>query len=256
MVEISGNEESNRPGGRLPWFIDVFLYPTSRVGLGMLGLFVLVPFLLSLAVWGFALLINGLGGDLAFLIGVLAKEVVSGINAIVTLYMFWYVGLCIRESAEGNYRAPNSLASDSDEIWGMVEQTLLIAGTTAVCLLPGIAYYLVQNTVDGRFWLLLAGGGFFLPMALLSVVMQDGFWGLNPLRIMLSILRAFPRYLFVVPVFYAPLAIIACFVIYLGQTDNMFISLVFRAVYVYLLIVAAHVLGRFFYRNEERLDWF
>ena len=30
----------------------------------------------------------------------------------------------------------------------------------------------------------------------------------------------------------------------------------FRAMYVYLLIVASHMLGRFFYNNDERLDWF
>ncbi len=43
---------------------------------------------------------------------------------------------------------------------------------------------------------------------------------------------------------------------YLREGENLFVSLLFRAVYVYLLIVAAHVIGRFFYRNESRLDWF
>ncbi|MGI6273921.1 MAG: hypothetical protein ACOYLD_16420 [Anaerohalosphaeraceae bacterium] len=76
------------------------------------------------------------------------------------------------------------------------------------------------------------------------------------MRIIFSILRTFVQYLLVVPLFYVPIAIIVCLLIYLREGENLFVSLLFRAVYVYLLIVAAHVIGRFFYRNESRLDWF
>jgi len=249
MVQIKRTDEPKQSAGRLPWFIDVFLYPVSTAGLAMLGLFVAVPALLSLAVMG-----------LAHVVGVLALPlavVTIVIKWIIIFYMFWYLGFCIRESADGSFRAPDNLAPDFDDGFGAsLWQTLLILGTVAVCLSPAVVYYLSQHQVDGRFWLFLGVGGFFLPMALLSVIMQEGFGGLNPFRIILAILRTLVNYLLVVPVFYLPIAIIACFLIYLRGTDNAVFTLLFRAVYVYLLIVASHVLGRFFYRNEGRLDWF
>ncbi|HPD48542.1 MAG TPA: hypothetical protein P5279_17250, partial [Anaerohalosphaeraceae bacterium] len=88
------------------------------------------------------------------------------------------LGFCIRESAEGTFRAPDNLAPDFDDGVGETFwQTLLIVGTVAVCVAPAIVYYVTARHVDGYFWLALAGGGFFLPMAMLSVVMQNGFWG-------------------------------------------------------------------------------
>jgi len=90
----------------------------------------------------------------------------------------------------------------------------------------------------------------------LSVIMQDGLWGLNPFRIILSILRTFFKYSCVVCVFYLPIAIIACFIIFFLRNSNAFTFLLFQAVQVYLLFVASHILGRFYYKNEERLGWF
>jgi len=214
------------------------------------GHVVLVPFV-------FTLILQGL-----MLIGLLIIVVPLGlvffiIRQIITLYMFWYLGFCIRESADGHFRAPDTLAPDFDDgIGETIRQTLMILGTVAVCLFPGILYYITTDSIDTNFWLLLAAGGFFLPMALLSVIMQDGLWGLNPFRIVVSIIRTFLKYCCVVVMFYVPIAIIACFVVYFSGSDNAATDLLFRVVFVYLLIVASHMLGRFFYNNEERLDWF
>ncbi len=235
---------------RLPWLIDIFLYPISAAGLTMLGLFVIVPFVLTLFLMGLQSL--GLGVIMRPL-GFLLFLVVW----VIRFYMFWYLGFCVRESAEGHFRAPDNIAPGFDDSIGETfEQMLLIVGTVALFLLPSIVYYLVSRSIDTRFWLIMAGGGFFMPMALLSVIMQDGFWGLNPFRIIFSILRTFVRYCLVVPVFYLPIAIIAAFIIHFYRNDNAVTFLLFRTAYVYLLIVASHVLGRFYYRNEAALDWF
>ncbi len=237
------------PRKRLPWLIDSFLYPGSTAGLAMLGMFVLLPFVLTLIVQGLVWLgIPVIIVPVAFIFLV--------IRFIIMFYMFWYLGFCIRESAEGNFRAPDTLAPDTDDgIGETIRQTLMTLGTVAVCLLPGLAYYLIRQETGRDFWLLLAAGGFFLPMAMLSVVMQDGLWGLNPFHIVVSIIRTFLKYCCVAGMFYVPIAIIVCFIIYVPR-NNAAASLLFRAMYVYLLIVASHMLGRFFYNNEGRLNWF
>ncbi len=252
MLEIEPQIEHVEPvpRKRLPWLIDSFLYPASAAGLGMLGMFVLLPFVLTLIVQGLVWLgIPVIIVPVAFIFAV--------IRFIITVYMFWYLGFCIRESAEGHFRAPDTLSPDFDDgIGETIRQTLMILSTVAVCLLPGIAYYLIRAETGTNFWLLLAAGGFFLPMAMLSVIMQDGLWGLNPFRIVVSIIRTFFKYCCVVVMFYVPIAIIACCIIYFSRNSNAVTYLLFRAVFVYLLIVASHMLGRFFYNNEARLDWF
>jgi len=251
MLEIEPEIQHGEPVSRkrLPWLVDSFLYPGSTAGLTMLGMFVLLPFVFTLICR--VLLLTGLP---VIVVPVFAIFVL--IRFIILFYMFWYLGFCIRESAAGHFRAPDTLAPDSDDgIGETIRQTLLILGTVAVCLLPGIVYYLVREETGIIFWLLLAAGGFFLPMAMLSVVMQDGLWGLNPFRIVVSIIRTFFKYCCVAGMFYVPIAIIGCFIIYVPR-NNAVTSLLLRAMYVYMLIVASHMLGRFFYNNEERLDWF
>ncbi len=237
------------PRKRLPWLIDSFLYPVSAAGLTMLGMFVLLPFV-------FTLICYGLLRTRLPVIFVPVFCIFLLIRVIILFYMFWYLGFCIRESAGGDFRAPDTLAPDSDDgIGETIRQTLMILGTVAVCLLPGIVYYLTRDAIDIYFWLLLAAGGFFLPMALLSVIMQDGLWGLNPFCIVVSIIRTFLKYCCVAGMFYVPIAIIVYVIIYVPM-NNAVTNLLFRAMFVYLLIVASHMLGRFFYNNEGKLDWF
>jgi hypothetical protein len=99
-TEIKENQEEQQPENeippeenesavlrRLPWFIDIFLYPTSAPGLINLAIFTIIPLITRI------LFIPGL--ILNFLIG---------------FYLGWYLTECVRDSAKGNTRAPEAFA--------------------------------------------------------------------------------------------------------------------------------------------------
>ena len=235
---------------RLPWVIEVFLYPINAAGLTMLGLFVVLPFVLNLT-------LSFLSSAGLWVVAAPLGIVFFIIGWVLRFYLFWYLGLCIRDSADGEFRASDTLAPDFDDGPGeTVRQTFIVLAAIAVCFLPAVAYSLLTQTSVPVFWLTVATGGFLMPMALLSVVMQDGLWGLNPFRIFLSILRTHFWYLLVVVAFYVPIMMIALFLVYFSKSSNTAAYVAFQTVLVYLLMVASHLLGRFYFNNEERLGWF
>ena len=103
------------------------------------------------------------------------------------------------------------------------------------------------------FWALVWGMGACLPMALLSVILFNSLSGLNPRYWLLSIASAFLPYLGLL-VF---LAVIAGAVTLLGViARRSILGLLFCAVVVqYTAMIAAHVLGRFYFRFEKRIGW-
>jgi phage FluMu protein Com len=79
-IESEVVEETESLGGRrMPRFIDVFLYPISLPGLMNLGIFVVIPFLISI--------VSMLLGPLDVIVGV-PKFL---INMAIGLYFFWYI---------------------------------------------------------------------------------------------------------------------------------------------------------------------
>ena len=249
LTEISAQNRTEPAAERkLPWIIDVFLYPISVPGLTILGIFLFTPLIISLI--GFCLRALGLG-IFAIPLGFISLI----IHGIITLYMFWYLGECIRESAFGELRAPETL--NKDEGFGeMFLQMLHIFGCMVLCLGPAMAYYGLIEKRDSTLWTLLACGGFFLPMVLLATVMFDSFYGLNPIVITGSIFRTFFPYCGLVLASYAVVAIIVVMWIYLPvDAGNQVGHFILRAASIYLLWVAGHLLGRFYYRNEEKLYW-
>jgi len=93
---------------KLPWLIDIFLYPISVPGLTMLGIFILTPFILGLILSFLARALEALHPQMVlilFPLGILFAI----IRFIVTWYMIWYFGVCVQESAAGQIRAPETL---------------------------------------------------------------------------------------------------------------------------------------------------
>jgi len=90
-------------------------------------------------------------------------------------------------------------------------------------------------------------------MGLLAVIMFDSFSGLNPFLLIGSIFSTF--------FYYCGLILLYCTIGYLfTKTISLlhlsgFLNYVTVAAAVYLAMVAAHLLGRFYFRYKEKLYW-
>ena len=220
---------------RFIWFLDIFLYPISAPALTMIGIYVIWrivgPFLGILPLVGFFI----------YLI----------ITFIIALYMLWYITYCIRDSALGGLRAPetiNEMPMISDlfsEIWHVV-----------VCygalLAPPIIYRAVTDQQDLIWCILLCSGIFLFPMSLLSVVMHDNISGLNPWITLPSIFKTFFPYCGLVALLLGIFYLINKFLITKYLFWGSFIS---QIAGLYLYLICAHLIGRLYWRYKDKLDW-
>jgi len=262
--ENSGAEETESVGQRrLPWMIDIFLYPTSKGGLLTLTTFVLLKLFTDIAT--VMLMCCVFGGILSLIIRVV----------LVWSYMCWYFSECIRDSAEGGLRAPD-IAGTMPGLGDMFWHLARFFACFAIFLGPVVFYrgYIdftnveVNNTI---FLSLLAFGVFFFPMNVLAVVMFDSINGMNPILVIRSIISTFLQYCGLFILFYG-LGILFNTMLgmvlrissrmqipYRGFYSNILFNLimayVFNLLMAYALLIAGHLLGRFYWRYEEKLNW-
>lgn len=242
--EDSKAEETETATQRnLPWLIDIFLYPTSAPGLVHLVFFVGAQVVLYL-LWLLPFL-----GLINFILSIL-----------IGLYMCLYITECIRDSAAGRIRAPEAFATSS--AGDMYSQYLHIVGCCLIFFGPVGFYRLWIQRVDVLFWLLLVYGIFFFPMGLLTCVMFDSVRGLNPVLLLGSIFSTFVQYCGLVLLVAAIVLAVVLFT-HIQGTENveqnwirrMFLMMLFNSITFYATFVVAHLLGRFFWRNQEKLNW-
>lgn len=236
---------------KLTSFIDVFFYPISTPGLTILGIYVFTPVI-------FHLIKSELGTVFGTfrILWMPTQLLFAIINLIVTVYLLWYFNTCIRQSALGRMRAPETLNTDVGEgILDMAMQLFRIACCLLVCLTPAVVYYSIVEHSDWICWSLLACGILLFPMALLATVMFGSFSALNPILIISSVFTTFLPYCLVLLALCMPLVIVLGLLICLPDNTDKTIGFILRSVYAYLLLVAAHILGRFYYRNEKELYW-
>lgn len=238
------------PERKLPWIIDIFLYPFNVSGLTMLGVTVGVPLLLRVLVY--VLMACTALFPPAMVFWVLAIVVCWGGSFVLLLYMNWYACECIRDSARGAIRAPDTTAITPGlgDIFGRTFRVLLCV---LVCVAPAVIYLIQTHQFDPVFWTLLGVGGFFLPMALLAVTMFESLAGLNPLLLVGSILSTFVPYCLLVPFCYT-LIVLFPYAAYFVKEIGLPGYVVLFATYC-LWLVLAHLLGRFYWKYEERLNW-
>jgi hypothetical protein len=163
---------------------------------------------------------------------------------------------CICDSAAGNLRVPN-MAGDTPGFAEMGLHLIRIFFCLSVYLIPAYLYHKYTHRFDSAFWVIAGCGIFLYPMALLGVLMFDSINGLNPLVIIPSIFSAFFQYCGLI------VLIGAIIFSYLQAVkllpDDFFLRLVLfplvRTVALYLAMVAAHLLGRFYFRYQEKLNW-
>jgi hypothetical protein len=105
---------------------------------------------------------------------------------------------------------------------------------------------------DTAFAILLSFAVLFFPMALLGVAVTGSLYAINPVSLVTSIFRTFPQYMGILGVFYGGFWAFSKTASFLPQLWMAFP--VRRLLFFYLTMVMAHILGRFYWRYEERLD--
>lgn len=249
---------------KLPWLIDVLLYPISVSGVIHLAIFLFLPPL----VWGFLSRFAQTGGIIIF------GPLFVGVYLLLVGYMLYYICLCIFDSAKGGRRAPDITSLDLPNAGEIISQLFLILGAIAICFWPVALYYVFTKKIDLVFWVLSACGIFFLPMALLAGILFDATHALNPLFIIGSISRTFLPYCGLVPLFCVLgglLAVIVSKIFYVRSPQTlehaivqiiMVLNRLFMAtltypgmVFIYLAMVTAHLLGWFYWWHKDELDW-
>jgi len=226
---------------RLPWLIDIFLYPFSVPGLKSLAIFIGVP-----------LLIDILGTILPIQLSCLFGLVTMVIHIVIFLYIYWYFVECVRDSADGGVRAPEGLGA-TPGLAGMFWQTVNVIGCLAVFFTPFVFYMLFAKRADIIFWLLLIYAVSLFPMGLLATIMFDSAIGLNPRLLVRSISSTFFPYCGLVLLFVTPVVLIG--MLYAELQESRLWSFIIRSVVTYLVLVGAHLLGRFYWRYQDKFNW-
>jgi DNA-directed RNA polymerase subunit RPC12/RpoP len=226
---------------RLPWFIDIFLYPISASGLVNLVILSFLPRMLPPL------------GHLDYWMH--PQPLLVAIIVLLAGYLIYCLSDYIRDSTSGNRRAPDielslSILMNAGELIWLILNTFICV---AVCVGPLTAYLIITKQADIIFWLLVTYGVFFLPMVLLGLVLFDSLRALNPILIIASMLNVFLPYCGLVLLFFAVCGVIAILLVIMPQ--SFIISYLLSVVCIYLAMIMAHVLGRFCYKYRERLNW-
>jgi len=168
------------------------------------------------------------------------------------LYLYWYVTECVRDSAAGGLRAPETLGS-APGLGDMSLRALDIVGCLIVFWGPAGFYFFYTHKIDAIFWSLFAYAVFFFPMGLLSVIVFDSFSGLNPIVLIGSIFSTFLPYCAMVIVFVSAGFLIGK--IESAAPQSQVLSFIISCINLYLALVEAHLLGRFYWRYQDKLRW-
>jgi len=235
---------------KLPWIFDIFLFPTSMSGMSVLAIVVFTRFF-------FRVTVLYLGETARVFLPCLAPfglMVGIGIFVRIALYMYlcWYLCECIRGSAEGGVRAVETKGYNPG-LGEMFGHTIKIGFCFLLYLGPSTIYLIETKNKDAIFWSLFALGLTFLPMSFLGIAIYETWRGLNPFLLIGSIFSTFLPYLAMTLIF------IGVGILHVQHMpDKETPHLTFFATWfvgVYLVMVLAHLLGWFYHRYEEKLNW-
>lgn len=235
--------------------IDVFAFPFSMSGVIHLLLFWFCPFLL------------GFFGRMAAYGCCYFSLIVLGLYIAMIGYLYYYLSNCVIAAAKDERSAPDVSFEDPPAFTDLLRRFLLILACTLFCFGPVVIYMfyfyirlfapaggnaeLPGWQGDPVYWLLYGLGVFFYPMFMLAVSMFDSATALNPFLIIGSIVRTFLPYCGLAVIFCA----IGLFINVIRRLQPGGIPLLIWGLDVYLVFVAAYILGRFFRHYEDRLNW-
>jgi phage FluMu protein Com len=242
-------ERDKLPQRPLPWAIDIFLYPLCRSSLIILTLGTVIPLVLRVILkLSRALALAFAPALIPWVLSIIAHW---GAMLVFVLYITWYVAECIRDSAAGGIRAPDTTAL-TPGVSELIGQSLTVLACAGTCVAPAILF--TDGGTDPLFWILYGLGGFLFPMALLAVTLFDSLRALNPILLLSSLFSTFLPYCllaaFCCATYLLPPLAIRCLLNEFWLYGYLLLFVTF-----YLALVLAHLVGRFYWRNEERLNW-
>jgi hypothetical protein len=245
---------------RLPWCIDIFLYPLSISGIIYLVICFCSPIFISL-IYQFLLQQIWPIGEL----------IIAIFYMLFVGYVMYYLSWCIIDSTKGGRRAPDITNQPSSSKGELIECVGILLACIVFCFWPVAVYYIATGKTDFLYWMLITLGLLFFPMALLSGFLHDSISGLNPMLITKSVIKTFPRYFPTVIFFVGFFVVLSVVTPQLPQSKNFesispYISEltgnIFGSRYalrltgfIYLAMTAAHILGGFYCKCKERLNW-
>lgn len=228
------------PKRKLPWVIDIFFYPTSLLSLAILMLCLTVPPIVRIL-----LLASGSFILITFWFGWI-------IVILLYTYAFWYFSTSVRQSAEGQLRAPSAV-TDVPSLWEMLWQLFRAVICLLFFFLPMLIYLERTQSFGAIFWALFGLGAFLFPMGLLAIIVLDSFSGLNPVFLIGSIFSTLIPYCPLVAIYF----VLGWLLTRIGPLwrESRILAYASIAGFYYLLLVAGHLLGRFYFRYQEKLNW-
>jgi len=276
--QLTGKRKVESTGARkYPAVIDIFLYPFSLPAMGFMAVIFGVPLVMYIIREAIMVATLSFPGFAVFLFAHFFINII--VELVLAFYLLWYYCECIRDSGEGGVRAPETIAAApglGEILWKGLKLLLCVA----ICLGPFFYYsYGLFSEAMSRvsLWgqvptlgsvimsegsvvslLLLGTGIFFLPMVVLSVVMFDSLWGFNPLVVIGSIASTFFQYCGLLLVYVCMWAVLFTMMYLLRKYLYMPIALngfIGRCLGIYICLVGSHLLGRFYWRYEKRLQW-
>jgi hypothetical protein len=143
----------------------------------------------------------------------------------------------------------------------MLEQYLTLLACYAFFFGPAVFYrsYTYLSEVESNsviFWSLLAYGVFFFPMGILAVIMFDSINGLNPILLFCSIASTFLPYCGLAMLFSAFCFLRVQMLLWsIHYRWGIFVRILPDSVLLWVLFVVAHLIGRFYWRYKEKLNW-
>lgn len=244
------DKEIPPPKRNLPWLIDIFLYPVSKAGLATLAVLIGLPIFVELLKYFMSKVAIVFPPMVVFFYFVY----VAGffVDIVALLYIYWYICQCIKKSAEGEIRAPDTIG-ETPGIGEMLIQLMKIIFCLSVFTLPATLYYVYTKSDDATLAILVCVSMFLYPMALLSVIMFDSLSGLNPIIVIGSIFGTFFQYCaLVICMAVFGYAIVKVYFCLAGSIILLWVMIIAQ---IYLLMIAAHLLGRFYFKNQKKLNW-
>ena len=211
---------------------------------------------LSYPLRGSGILVMIIGTVVAILLQVAAFVPVIGILAAIIFYGYFiaYYYQILQKTATGSDVEPD-WPDVSDFLDDMVSPTLQVIGVLIVSNLLWALAIWQTGEESVLSWAAQAFGMFYFPMALLSVIILGNLGGANPVHVIPSIFRTMSTYA-VVGFVAVGLSFLVDFIISKLAGNPLVNHGITTLLTLYFITAHARLLGMFYRKEEEKLDWF